>query len=478
MCALGYAIIGLALLLIVQTKDVFPQLVLARLLFSVGGAANSTMVTAILPSMIAQRDDEEEHYRNTTHSNTDIHDIAQSISSELTITPYRLQPETSSQEPPTSESPTRLAGIVGLFTGCGALLALGLFLRLPELFQRTGIPAGSALADSYYLMGLLSLVLSLVCFLGLRHLKGEEGKNWRALVHGRTGDHSTDSRETVSSFRSLFESTTLGFRNPLLGLSYLGGFVARGSSVGISLFIPLYVNAYYISSGLCDETGHNPQEIKENCRQAYVLAAELTGLSQLAALIFAPIFGYLADRYRRYNFPLLLAALLGVLGYVGLATLKSPTARGEEGSPWIFVIMVFLGISQIGAIVCSLGLLGRCVLGIEKGNNLQHAEIIQGATRPGRDDTHNNQNQENTEESTEDAPLLLVKPRSRAYLKGSIAGVYSLAGGVGILILTKTGGLMFDSVALVAPFYMLALFNLILLVIATILGIYDACRGT
>lgn len=38
-CVLGYFIVGLALILFVQAKNVFPQLLLARLFFSVGGAA-------------------------------------------------------------------------------------------------------------------------------------------------------------------------------------------------------------------------------------------------------------------------------------------------------------------------------------------------------------------------------------------------------------------------------------------------------
>jgi len=38
-CVLGYTIVGLSLLLFVQARDVYPQLLLARMLFSVGGAA-------------------------------------------------------------------------------------------------------------------------------------------------------------------------------------------------------------------------------------------------------------------------------------------------------------------------------------------------------------------------------------------------------------------------------------------------------
>jgi MFS family permease len=38
-CALGYAIVGASLLLFVQARNVYPQLLVARLGFSVGGAA-------------------------------------------------------------------------------------------------------------------------------------------------------------------------------------------------------------------------------------------------------------------------------------------------------------------------------------------------------------------------------------------------------------------------------------------------------
>lgn len=38
-CVLGYTIVGLSLLLFVQARNVYPQLLLARMLFSVGGAA-------------------------------------------------------------------------------------------------------------------------------------------------------------------------------------------------------------------------------------------------------------------------------------------------------------------------------------------------------------------------------------------------------------------------------------------------------
>ena len=207
-----------------HAKDVFPQLLLARLFFSVGGAATSTMVTAILPSMIAPH--EKSNEAKTLNYTLDAgQNFAPSISSELTVTPQRLRQLPSFSKPSNESSPSRLAGVVGFFTGCGALLALVLFLRLPELFERGGIPSKQALADSYYIVGVSSLILALSCFLGLRNLHGEDEKGWRNLVYGVRDDPLSKT----SSLKSLTNAVVLGFNNPLLGLGYLGGFVARAS---------------------------------------------------------------------------------------------------------------------------------------------------------------------------------------------------------------------------------------------------------
>lgn len=62
----------------------------------------------------------------------------------------------------------------------------------------------------------------------------------------------------------------------------------------------------------------------------------------------------------------------------------------------------------------------------------------------------------------------------RAYPKGSIAGVYSLAGGAGILLLTKLGGCLFDVISPSAPFMMLSAFNGILLLFGLGCGLSEA----
>lgn len=458
------------------------------------------MVTAILPSMTGSNQEHEYPVEqpipeSILAGNTNTRcSITASLDSEATITPAtyngRAKPTrpsitVSKSSKKTSSSPPRLAGLVGVFTGCGALVALALFLPLPAQFSHlNGVNQGQAVAYSFYVVGGIALLVAGFCFIGLRGLQGEEGKGW-ALLLGRSltsheyeivdtqqgsRDHRAPTRVPFLPYwRLLLDSTLLGFKDAQIGLGYLGGFVARASSVGISLFIPLYINAYFIRNGFCQGSPNDPSpELKKECRAAYLLAAELTGVSQLVALLCAPLFGYLSDRYRRSNVPLLVASIFGVFGYTAFANLTSPEPKdinNRGGSPVVFLIVSLIGISQIGAIVCSLGLLGRGVLGDEGGYNLSgqlHDAEVSGL---------------GGQDAMETSPLvassqLSVNTHSRSHLKGSIAGVYSLSGGAAILLLTKLGGFLFDSLSTGAPFYMMAIFNAVLLVVGIGAGFY------
>ncbi|KAF6815733.1 major facilitator superfamily transporter, partial [Colletotrichum sojae] len=484
---IGYAVIGAALLLFVQARNVYPQLLLARIFFAIGATAAATMVTAILPSLTDESDKSDSSadavnkpVRNPRNS------VAMSLESDMTITPARFHGIGSNGQATTSEDaeearagkPSALAGYVGLFTGCGALVALSLFLPLPARFGEVdGVTPSEAVADSFYVVGIVSFVVAIFVFFGLRNLKGEDGKGWSVLFGYRpntnAGDGDGDGSDHPSRpkvlpyFRLLRDSVTLGFTDSQIALGYLGGFVARASTVAISLFIPLYINTFFIGNGFCHGSPHDSSpELKKECRAAYILASILSGVAQLLGLIAAPIFGYLNRRRGRVNYPILIATSFGIVGYTVFPQLASPEYKdvdGRGGSPAVFFIVILIGISQIGAIVCSLGSLGRGVLTADIPKS-QHIDTVEDST-------------EAMETPTEAAPLLQhnasVDAVSRVRLKGSIAGMYSWFGGAAILLLTKLGGYLFDAVSTGAPFYMMACFNAILLFAS--LGI-DAAR--
>lgn len=252
------------------------------------------------------------------------------------------------------------------------------------------------------------------------------------------------------------DSILLAFTDSRIGMGYLGGFVARASTVAISLFIPLFINTYFIDNGFCHGSPHDPSpELKKECRAAYILSSILTGVAQLLGLLCAPLFGYLSARKTRVNYPIVVATVFGIVGYITLPQLTSPEIKnidGRGGGPGIFFVVALIGISQIGSIVCSLGSLGQGVLAVE----IPRSAHREPSLAPDED------------ESTESEPLIRIASDensvSRIRLKGSIAGVYSLCGGAAILLLTKLGGYLFDNLSNGAPFYIMALFNGILLV--------------
>ncbi|KAF2972128.1 hypothetical protein GQX73_g1491 [Xylaria multiplex] len=527
---LGYTIIAASLWVFVQCRDVYPALILARIMFAAGATAAATMVTAILPVLtgdgeegknegprgnvvgeeaiyaIGGDEDGDAHGRDTSRV---LHNsrpsIAASLESDVTITPERFTEPSADSEgldyarrgssasqafhsahgdsDIKGRKPSALAGLVGLFTGCGALVALVLFLPLPAHFSKEeGVTPAQAVTYSFYVVGAVALAVAIFVSIGLRGLKGEEGKGWRMLLGLKDRDSSTVSSSAIPQdgselmprdpspiATSCSHPSASAPTDPHIALGYLGGFVARASTVAISLFIPLYVNTYFMSHGFCQGSPNDPSpDLKRECRAAYVLAASLSGVAQFIALLCAPVFGYVnARRYKGVNLGVLVATSLGVVGYTIFPRLQSPEFKdvdGRGGSAVVFLVVALLGISQIGAIVCSLGSLGHGVLGddvvlrsvSESGDSEREALLGNGNGA---------------------SPGLIAEKVSRVQLKGSIAGVYSWCGGAAILMLTKLGGYLFDALSTGAPFYMMAIFNAVLLTVSLSLDLGAIVRS-
>ena len=450
-CVLGYLIIGLALFLFVQAHNVYPQLLLARLFFSLGAAAASTMVTAVLPAVSSSTNAAEVKDDPSSAPAGRAHASSPSSISEVTNTPtsYRANGGSDATKAVTQSfsSTSRVAGLVGMLTGGGALIALLVFLPLPARFQKDGMTPEKALQRSFYIVATAALVLSGWCFLGLRNLQYERERSAVAL-HEKLSmqDHIRDT------WRSLQQALTAGFRQRDIALGYTGGFVARASSVGISLFIPLLVNAMFLSSHLCEEenTPAGLPDIKRRCPRAYVVAAEMTGVCETVALIAAPIFGYVSSRSKRRGLPMMAASLAGVVGYPLFATQFHPDPAEKGKRALAFLAVSLIGVSQIGAIVCSLAVLSNGIL--SSPNEQGEADDGERQTLLPSADSR-------------------VDRASVSDLKGSVAGIYSFYGGAAILILTKVGGLLFDKLSVGAPFYIMGAFNAVLFLACGVLGI-------
>ncbi|TGZ79917.1 MFS general substrate transporter [Ascodesmis nigricans] len=421
----GYIAIAISLLLFVELQTVYPGLVIARIVFSIGAAAVTTMVTAILPEMTKPTTTIQEQENDGT--------LGRKVTG-------------------------RIAGMVGMLSGVGALFALGVLLPLPTRFsEREEMTPGQAIRVSYVIVATLAAFVSIWCVFGLPPPRKRQASTWmevKAWVWHKIwggdpsffGDEVMEAqaeRERSMGLKGLWKAAKVAGEDGRILAGYVGGFVARASSVGVSLFIPLWVNWWFVSTGRC-QTGE-----RKHCSEAYKLAAVLTGTSQLTALLLAPIFGILTDRSSASphlrNIPLLLSSVLGILSFSLFASLPSPSHPGA------FIISALAGASQIGAIVASLGLLSQAVVDYPSSSSSSYPSSP-SSSRSASDRT----------------PLLNGAPidrtHKREYYKGSIAGVYSLAGAAAILLLTKAGGIAFDKNP-GAPFWMLAAFNGVLMVV-------------
>jgi MFS family permease len=399
---LGVFIIGLSLTIYTTASNVYPDLLALRLFFSVGGSACTAMITAMLTEMnsLDALNLNRRYSRRRESSTTRPHQYAYSplFQSETDI-PNALNNQHSV---PTSEHKnSRLSGLVGMCTGFGAVAAVTILLPLPTKL--------GSLANAYYLVGTLAMVSSILLFFGLYR---DRTKNLSSWIQGLPASISifdeaalnlVSQDETKTPYIELIkQGFASSFEDRRIFVGYLGGFVARSSSVLNTLFIPLFVNTWFYNQGKCRLDIHDPaSEIKQTCRDAYVQSAILTGISGTATLIFAPIWGMLGDYIGR-NITIVLSALFGFIGSVGFAAIKNPH------EPAAYVMPGFLGAGQIGAIVLSMSL---CT-------------------------------------------------DMKRFYSGAIAGVYSLYGGIGILVLSLFGGYVADAnpgfpFAIMAVFYML-----------------------
>ena len=81
-----------------------------------------------------------------------------------------ILPQMTPSSSPPSDKPVngKIAGLAGLCTGLGALIALVVLLPLPRFFISHGWKLNEAVQSAFYVAGTVAFVLSIVMFLGLK----------------------------------------------------------------------------------------------------------------------------------------------------------------------------------------------------------------------------------------------------------------------------------------------------------------------
>ncbi|KAJ3072508.1 hypothetical protein HDU99_002176, partial [Rhizoclosmatium hyalinum] len=196
----------------------------------------------------------------------------------------------------------------------------------------------------------------------------------------------------------------LAAKDPKVLLGYVGSFLARGDTVIITLFIPLWVYKRYIDLGQCTVSGPEDPDIRDVCAAAFKRASAISGVAQTFALVGAPLFGFLADRFHASNV-VLFNAVLGLISYLFMF-------YADPIQAYVFAIVIFVGLSEIGLVIGNISLVT---------------------------------NSKSVDKS----------------IRGSVAGVSSACGAVGILLSSKLGGWLFDHWKEGAPFLVLAVGHLL-----------------
>ncbi|KAG0019246.1 hypothetical protein BGZ81_009869 [Podila clonocystis] len=295
----GFVCLGTSLILYPYSKNVYPHLLLCRLLFSVGSAATTCMMTGTLSDVAGGQ-----HERG------------------------------------------RVSAIVGMFAGFGGLTA---GLGLTQVPYKLVVYAGSEIKGIQLCFVIVGGVAIGFAFLSLFTMHNMEGnhvrgiKYWtRRLVRRDKSDESKPDLPPMENPLKQLKYGILAGRDPRVSLAYVSSFVSRADTVLFTSYVSLWVVQHYEDLGWCTK--------EYNCGAAAGDTHMLTGMAQGISLAFAPIYGYMSERMEKST----VLAIAGVIGAVGSFPFAFTKAAPADKSNYVWVNLV--GVGQIGMIVTGMTL--------------------------------------------------------------------------------------------------------------------------
>ncbi len=280
---------------------------------------------------------------------------------------------------PQNRSRGLMIAATGMCNGLGALTMIVLLSQLPEVFADLGYDTLTSGRMTYWLGSLLGIVSALTV--------------WRGLKAGKPGKARAKTRLT----RLLAEGIGAGRANPRILVTCAEAFVARGDLVVFSTFFSLWARQSAIENGLSLEA-------------AISAAGRFAALVSLANLLWAPVWGWVLDRFDRVTV-LAMAMGLAATAYVWVGFSPDPLAAA------FIPAAILLGMGEGAAILSGAGVIG----------------------------------QEAPEE-----------------IRGSVLGLMNFSGSLGILTITFLGGWLFDAWMPGAPFVVVGFINAAIMLLAVL----------
>ncbi len=270
----------------------------------------------------------------------------------------------------------KLTGISFFLNAVGALLFFAVLTRLPSLYQDFGATETEAGRFAYLTIAAICVVSALI-MLGLKPGRPEQ------------------VTERLPLLTLLRQGLNAGKR-PRIALAYAASFAARADLVIVALFLSLWVQSAALADGA-------------TAAEATSRQGALFGIVQGSAMLWAPFFGWLADKVDRVTL-VIMATVLSVAGYGWMGFTPDPA----------------MGAAAFGA---------AALLGIGQASGILASQVLIAQEAPGA-------------------------------IRGAVIGMVGFFGALGILAISKIGGIAFDVWRPGAPFIIMAGANVVLLVYA------------
>jgi len=289
---------------------------------------------------------------------------------------------------PAERSRGKMVAIIGLLNGLGIVITNQFFGSMPEQLVMRGFGKVDAGFITHFVIASVALVSAGICAFGL--------KSGLPVRH-----------EERPSLRELFTSGFTAARNPKILLSYSAAFIARGDQSINGTFLSLWG----IMAGLA---------VGMDSGEAFRKGTLIFIITQVAALLWAPVIGSVMDRMNRVT-ALAVCMALAMIGNLSVIVLDSPFSADGTIPALTYLVLILLGIGQISVFLSAQSLIGQ------------------------------------------------EAPRAT---RGSVIGAFNISGAIGILIIAAVSGRMFDSISPKAPFVIVGSINALLTVYSILVRLH------
>ncbi|MFI6924535.1 MFS transporter [Nonomuraea spiralis] len=214
-------------------------------------------------------------------------------------------------------------GWLGLFSGIGAVIAVLVLVRLPNMLENGGMAPATAAKVGF-------LVVAGLVLLGALALRGTLAPGLAAPVEQRVG-----------LTRLVGEGVRLA-RDPGVALSYAASFVARADLALVASFLSLWIVDYAKAVRGMSAT------------EALAKSGAIVGIAYMVIVVGAPLFGWLGDRMRRQDV-VILAQALAAAAYLSTLLVSDPLGPG------MMLVAAAVGLGEVGVITTAGPLLAQQV---------------------------------------------------------------------------------------------------------------------